>query len=91
MSTWGSQTTLELMVICVSSPHHSGATADSAFRYSRSCVFVLRTTLLATRAQRNPIADTMTSLDDVYSSAALHPSPVLQKEAHQLEHPFLVR
>ena len=52
---------LRFTVICVSSPHHSGATADSAFRNSRSCVFALCTTLPATRAQRNPVADTMTS------------------------------
>ena len=36
--------------------------ASRAFRSSRSCVFTFCTTLLATRAQRDPDADSMTSL-----------------------------
>ena len=59
LSTCGVQTTFLLIVISVSSPHHSGALAERAFRNSRSSVLTFRTTFEVTLTQRTPDGETM--------------------------------
>ena len=59
LSTCGVQTTFLLIVISASSPHHSGALAERAFRNSRSSVLTFRTAFEVTITQRKPDGETM--------------------------------
>ena len=56
-STCGAHSTFRFIVISVSSPHHSGAMADRAFRSNLSSVLKFRMTFEATFTQRKPDGD----------------------------------